>query len=183
MRLLFRAWPFLLIMLLAGCASESNDEFARVEVELANPTDGDTIAVYYNGHRERVRFLLVDTPEVSHPRHGEQPFGEEAKEFTSALVEGADQLELEFDIGPNRDQYGRLLAYVYADGIMIQEELLKNGLARVAYIFPPNTRYVDQFNALQKDAQKAGIGIWEIENYAQEDGFYPEYIEGERGRK
>lgn len=156
---------------------ENNTGYKRIEVELAQPYDGDTIAVIYKGNRESVRFLLVDSPETSHPRLGEQPYGKEAKEFTKNLVENARKIELEFDIGPQRDKYGRLLAYVYVDGKLVQEELLKNGLARVAYIYPPNTRYVDQFNAIQKEAQPKGIGIWEIENYAQEDGFHPELMD------
>lgn len=178
---------------IAGCAHITFDEglntpkehirkekitdYKRIEVELAQPYDGDTIAVAYKGNRESVRFLLVDSPETSHPRLGEQPYGKEAKEFTGNLVENASKIELEFDIGPRRDKYGRLLAYVYVDGKMIQEDLLKKGLARVAYIYPPNTRYVDQFYAIQKEAQQKGIGIWEIENYAQEDGFHPELMD------
>lgn len=149
----------------------------KFPVQLLDVIDGDTIAVNYNGNRESVRFLLVDSPETSHPRLGKQPFGKEAKEFTRNIVEDAQKIELEFDIGPKRDKYGRLLAYVYVDGKMIQEELLKKGLVRVAYIYPPNTRYVDQFNAIQKEAQQQGVGIWEIENYAQEDGFHPELMD------
>lgn len=157
--------------------NQQQSDYKRAEVELVHPTDGDTIAVIYNGNRENVRFLLVDSPETSHPRLGEQPYGKEAKEFTKSLVENARKIELEFDIGPQRDKYGRLLAYVYVDGKMVQEELLKQGLVRVAYIYPPNTRYVDQFNAIQKAAQQKGIGIWEIENYAQEDGYHPELMD------
>ncbi|PAM91418.1 nuclease, partial [Flavobacterium sp. IR1] len=130
---------------------ENNTDYKRIEVELAQPSDGDTIAVFYNGNREIVRFLLVDSPETSHPRLGEQPYGKEAKEFTKNLVENARKIELEFDIGLQRDKYGRLLAYTYVDGNLVQEELLKNGLARVAYIYPPNTRYVDQFIMIQKE--------------------------------
>jgi micrococcal nuclease len=124
-----------------------------------------------------VRFLLVDTPETSHPRLGEQLFGTEAKEYTKKLVESAEKIELEFDIGPKRDKYSRLLAYVYVDGKIIQEELLKRGLARVAYVYPPNTRYLDQFRAIEEESKRKGIGIWETENYAQEDGFHSELIE------
>ncbi|MBB4826112.1 micrococcal nuclease [Sporosarcina luteola] len=152
-------------------------EFERVKVELSHPIDGDTLAVTYKGKVEKIRLLLVDSPETKHPRLGEQPYGKEAKEFTAALLEGATKIELEFDIGPQEDKYGRLLAYVYVDGQLLQEELLKNGLARVAYIYPPNTRYVDQFDFIQKKAQQQGIGIWEIENYAQEDGFHPDMID------
>ncbi|MFE0560582.1 thermonuclease family protein [Paenibacillus sp. NPDC058910] len=146
----------------------------RVAVELVKAVDGDTISVMFEGKKENVRMLLVDTPETSHPKLGVQPFGPEAKAFTKDLVEQADQLELEFDIGPNRDKYSRLLAYVYADGKMVQESLLEEGLARVAYIYPPNTRYVDKFDDLQRISRDKALGIWSVENYAQEDGFHPE---------
>lgn len=146
----------------------------RVAVELVKAVDGDTISVMFEGKKENVRMLLVDTPETSHPKLGVQPFGPEAKAFTKDLVEQAEQLELEFDIGPNRDKYSRILAYVYADGKMVQESLLEEGLARVAYIYPPNTRYVDKFDDLQRISRDKALGIWSVENYAKEDGFHPE---------
>jgi len=150
----------------------------RVPVELVKSIDGDTISVMFEGKKENVRMLLIDTPETSHPKLGVQPFGPEAKSYTKELVEHAKKLELEFDIGPNRDKYSRLLAYVYADGKMVQESLLEQGLARVAYIYPPNTRYVDKFDDLQRISRNKAIGIWSVENYAQEDGFHPEEHEG-----
>ncbi|MFT8321572.1 MAG: thermonuclease family protein [Bacillus sp. (in: firmicutes)] len=166
----------LLFVVLAGCslAADTNDN--KVAVKLDKAIDGDTISVMYKGEKENVRFLLVDTPETSHPRLGEQPYGKEAKAFTKKVVEDAETLELEFDIGQNRDKYGRLLAYVYADGEMIQKQLLQKGLARVAYIYAPNTRYVDLFTDIQKEAQEKSVGIWQVENYAQEDGFHKELI-------
>lgn len=184
---------FVVSLLLYGCSNINNTEpqdvshenqndrssFDKIEVELDHGIDGDTVSVIYNGKEETVRFLLVDTPETSHPRLGKQPFGQEAKEYTTRLVQQASRLELEFDVGANRDKYGRLLAYVYVDGKMLQAELLKEGLARVAYVYPPNTRYVDQFNALQKKAQQEGKGIWEIEDYVQEEGFNSEAVESD----
>ncbi|QOR67059.1 thermonuclease family protein [Cytobacillus suaedae] len=185
------SFVFVLTIVLYGCANintpdtenvshedqSTGSSFAKIEVELDRGIDGDTVSVFYNGQEESVRFLLIDTPETSHPRLGKQPFGQEAKEFTSQLIHQANTIELEFDIGANRDKYGRLLAYVYVDGKMLQEELLKEGLARVAYVYPPNTRYIDQFTALQKEAQKEGKGIWEIEDYVREDGFNSEVDE------
>lgn len=160
--------------------SPNPSEFKRTKVTLASPVDGDTMKVYFEGKEESVRFLLVDTPETRHPRLGKQPFGDEAKEYTTKLVRNANILELEFDIGPTRDKYQRLLAYVYADGNSVQEGLLKNGLARVAYVYPPSTRYVDRYRSIQETARKVGIGIWSVENYAQEDGFHEEIKETEK---
>lgn len=168
---------FLSISLLVGC-NEVDNEFMTTEV--VSVIDGDTIKVNIDGEVESVRFLLIDTPELNHAKYGEQPFAKEAKEFTQKLIENAEKVELEFDVGERKDKYGRLLAYIYADGKMVQEELLKNGLARVAYIYPPNTRYVDEFTAIEKEAKEKGIGIWQYENYAQKDGFYPEMIDLEK---
>jgi micrococcal nuclease len=166
----------ILILTTITIACSKQNDLEHVVVKLDKVYDGDTISVIINGKSETVRFLLVDTPETSHPRLGVQPYGPEAKEFTKKLVESAEKIELEFDIGPKRDKYSRLLAYVYVDGKMIQEELLKRGLARVAYVYPPNTRYIDQFRAIEEESRRKGIGIWEVENYSQEDGFHPEVM-------
>jgi len=154
---------------------EEEEAPRRIEVVLDHPIDGDTIAVKIGDQVEKVRFLLIDTPETNHPTHGVQPFGPEAKEFTSEKVQNAQKLELEFDVS-ERDKYGRLLAYVYVDGESLQEMLLAEGLARVAYVYPPNVKYVDRYREIQKEAQKKGIGIWSIEDYARDDGFHPEVV-------
>jgi micrococcal nuclease len=141
------------------------------EFPLVSIVDGDTIKINYNGSTELVRFLLVDTPETNHPTIGEQPFGQDAKTFTKQLLEGQDKVYLEFDV-TYRDKFQRLLAYIYTvDGVSIQEELLKNGLARVAYIYAPNTKHVDWFDSIQKVAQKQAVGIWSVEDYVTNRGF------------
>ena len=53
---------------------------------------------------------------------------------------------------------------------MLNQMLIEKGLARVA-IFQPDVKYVEQFRAAQQKVQKQAIGIWSIENYAQEDGY------------
>lgn len=139
--------------------------------ELQEVIDGDTLRVKYNGSSEKVRFLLVDTPETNHETLGEQPYGPEAKEFTKQLLAGQDTIYLEFDVS-YRDKYKRLLAYIYTkDGISVQEQLLKNGLARVAYIYDPNTKHVDWFKDIQKTAQQSAIGIWSVEDYVTNRGY------------
>ncbi|MCA1031838.1 thermonuclease family protein [Bacillus timonensis] len=160
-----------LLIVLCSCASTSIEESnSENTVPVIKIIDGDTIKVDLNGKEESVRFLLIDTPETNHPRmNGPQPFGLEAKKFTANFF-SKGKAELELDVS-ERDKYGRILAYVYVDGVSIQEALLKEGLARVAYIYPPNTRYVEKYQQLQKEAQKLGIGIWSIENYASEEGF------------
>ncbi|MFJ7936306.1 thermonuclease family protein [Sporosarcina sp. NPDC096371] len=83
-----------------------------------------------------------------------------------------------FVIGERFDKYGRLQVYIYVDGVSVQVKLLEEGLARVGYVYPPNTRHLDVFEKAQEKAKKAGIGIWTLDDYVTERGFdsktYPE---------
>jgi micrococcal nuclease len=96
--------------------------------------------------------------------------GEEAKERNRELVNSGD-LTIEFDIGEKRDKYDRLLAYVYVNGQSVQETLVKEGLARVAYVYPPNTRYLTPYDEAQEVAKSKKIGIWSVEDYTTDSGF------------
>ncbi|MBN3554867.1 thermonuclease family protein [Fictibacillus nanhaiensis] len=163
---------FSAILLISGCSYLNSSDDKRIPVKVEKVVDGDTIKVRVDGRLETVRFLLVDTPESVHPSKPVQPFSKEASTYTLRMLEDAN-VELELGIG-ERDKYGRLLAYVYADGQSVQENLLKKGLARVAYVFEPNTKYVDQYERIQIQAQKEGVGIWSVENYVQEEGYVSE---------
>lgn len=139
-----------------------------VKAKVVDVVDGDTLKVDLNGELETVRLLLVDTPETVHPRKEVQPFGPEASRFVRDWLLDEEVL-LEKDINLY-DKYNRLLFYVYdLEGTSLQEELLRHGLARVAYVYPPNVKYVDRYREIQDEAQVAGRGIWSIEDYALEE--------------
>ncbi|MCF7617577.1 thermonuclease family protein [Bacillus sonorensis] len=142
----------------------------RVAVTLIRAVDGDTIKVKYKGKEKTVRYLLIDTPETKKPNSCVQPYGKDASSENKKLV-SSGKLELEFDKGDRTDKYGRLLAYVYADGQSVQEQLLKEGLARVAYVYPPNTKYLDQYQKDEKAAKKKQIAIWTKSGYVTDKGF------------
>lgn len=123
--------------------------------------DGDTLKINYNGKEESVRLIGVDTPESVHPDEAKNTeFGEKASEFSKNYLEGKE-ITLEFDV-QERDQYGRLLAYVYLDNIMYNKTLLQEGYAQVA-TYPPNVKYVDDFTAIQEEARNNKKGLWGYE--------------------
>jgi micrococcal nuclease len=123
-----------------------------------------------NGKEETVRLLLIDTPESVHPSKPVQPFGKEASQILKNSLPEGSQIEVELGIN-ERDTYDRLLAYVYHEDEMVNKQLLQKGLARVAYVFAPNTKYIDEFRNVQEQAQQQELGIWSIENYATDYGF------------
>ncbi len=96
--------------------------------------DGDTLAVRRQssaGQRRvreiRVRLLGIDCPESVKPDHPVEPWGPEAAEFTKKFVAGRT-VQLRFD-KRRLDQYDRYLAYVFVDDKMLNEELVRAGLA------------------------------------------------------
>jgi micrococcal nuclease len=130
--------------------------------------DGDTVKVKINNREETIRMILVDTPETKHPSKPEQPFGKEASDFTKQILLNKN-VDIELGI-QERDKYGRLLAYIYIEGKMFNKMLIEKGLARVA-VYPPNTKYLDEFKKVEKKAKEQGIGIWSIENYVHDNGY------------
>ena len=69
-------------------------------------------------------------------------------------------MRLERDV-VGRDDYGRLLAYVYlaADGRMVNELIVAAGFAQPLTI-PPNSTFAARFVAAARDAEAAGLGLW-----------------------
>ena len=141
----------------------------RIPVKLSAAVDGDTAKFVYNNKTETFRFLLIDTPETKHPRLGKQPFGQEASDRTAELLRNAKKIEVEFDVGQKQDKYHRYLAYIYVDGKMLNDILVKEGLARVAYVYPPNTRYLSELEASQEKAREEKLGIWSLTSAFEEE--------------
>jgi micrococcal nuclease len=86
-----------------------------------------------------------------------EAFGIEARQANRSLVEGKE-VRLEMDVSET-DKYGRLLRYVYVDEVLVNAELVKQGLAR-ARAYPPDTKYQDYLAEMEEDARDAGRGMW-----------------------
>jgi micrococcal nuclease len=128
--------------------------------------DGDTIDVVIDGTEERVRLTGIDTPEVAHPASGSRPasvgecFGDQATAFTTSLLPVGTPVRLERDI-VGRDDYGRVLAYVYRadDGIFVNYEIVRQGYAQPLTI-PPNVTFSELMVEAARDAEANDAGLW-----------------------
>ncbi len=110
--------------------------------------DGDTIELQDGS---RVRYLGIDTPETG------EPYYSEATARNKELVEGK---VVYLQKGKrDRDEYDRLLRYVYVDGVFVNAELVAQGYA-TAYIFDPDERYSQVLVQLEQYAKMRGKGIW-----------------------
>ncbi len=114
--------------------------------------DGDTIVIDTG---QEVRYIGIDTPEIYPTR---EPYGDQAWKVNRHLVEGKE-VRLERDVS-DTDQYGRLLRYVYVEGIFVNGELVILGLAE-AKAYPPDTKNQEHLEWLETVARESHRGMWQ----------------------
>lgn len=140
-----------------GGVSPATDLRPR-DARVLRVVDGDTILVRLAaGGTERVRYIGVDTPESVKPNTPVQCFGKRASHYNQQLVQNRD-VHLVADNEP-RDKYGRALAFVYVDNVLVNAELLKHGYARTLEI-EPNTSKAAYFARLERVAIRTNQGLW-----------------------
>ncbi len=146
------AFCLFLSLALAAC-SAADERYGRVKWVI----DGDTV-VLYSG--EKVRYNGINAPEVAHDGKRAEPYGEEARAFNRRLVQGK-RIVMVTGVR-QRDQYGRILAYVYLpNGIMVNGRLLEKGLAHVMSK-KDDDAFFRRFVSLQREAMRARRGIWSM---------------------
>lgn len=160
------------LILLTGCSINSKHIISAHSIQRSSTSefyiaklnhcvDGDTAHFYVNGVEEKVRFLSIDTPEIAHNNETDsEPYGEVANDTTCTLLMNSKSILLEIDpYETQRDQYDRLLAWVWIDDVLIQAQLVELGYAQVAFVKQENLHSSDLIK-IQDLAFKAHRGIW-----------------------
>lgn len=169
------ATVFLFLILFAGCGGGDQNTFENEKGEFATVeriTDGDTFSVIFNGRKEKIRLIGIDTPESRRndrsKKQGKEEnldqeeivaMGKEAKAFIARQIQKGDRVKLEFDV-QERDKYGRFLCYVYLeDGRMLNEIMIGEGYAYPLTI-APNVKYESKFREAFVQARENNRGLW-----------------------
>lgn len=162
----------------AACPTEPAGETREATVERA--VDGDTLEISEKVEgTDRLRLIGVDSPEMNATEEDAEPEpgAAEATEFTADALEGE---EVVLGLGEDlKDDYGRLLAYVWIDGSagagaeekedfwsglkrmvgmgeakLFNETLLEEGHAETL-IIEPNDAYSECFEAAERSGEAA----------------------------
>lgn len=174
----------LAVSLLVACSLETKktSDNSTFKATVKRVVDGDTLLISYEGKEERVRLLLVDTPESVKEGVEVQPFAKEASDYVKKLLPPGTNIEVELG-EEERDQYDRLLAYIYVDGKMLNETLIAEGYARVGYVYENNNRHVEQLYAAQEEAKQQKVNIWSIDGYVTDRGYNVKAVENTDSNK
>lgn len=140
----------------------SNDHEAPADIKegkyhVRHVIDGDTLVL---DDGRKIRLIGIDAPETDDRRGPIEPWGPQASSFARDFVERSNGwVTLQFDL-ERLDQYERHLAYVFVEDGLLNEELIRRGLAR----FKPNYRYSGvmkrRFRAAEETAKRKKQGIW-----------------------
>ena len=130
---------------------KNNNEYV---VKVIKVIDGDTIVIEGG---EIIRYIGINSPETGQDK--DDCFAQEAFNANKELIEGKE-VKLEKDVS-EKDKYGRLLRYVWVDDIFVNEYLVRYGYALSAE-YPPDTKYAQQFNSFEKQAQEENLGLWSL---------------------
>ena len=155
-----------IIVLLISILFLPTSVFAKkIKVKLDKCIDGDTVSVIMNKETVKVRFLAVDAPEIDK----EEPYSTEAKDFTCELLTSAKNIYLEKDPSADEtDKYNRYLAWVWADDILVQKELVEIGYAKVAYLYS-EYKYDDELKEFENYAKENKLNIWALNKEIKND--------------
>ncbi len=122
-----------------------------VEATVTKVADGDTVtAVTKDNQTLKIRFFGIDAPEKK------QPFGQKAKEVLTDMVNKKD-IDVDIITG---DRYGRSVGIIRLGDKIVNEEMLKRGLAWV-YSDYCNRPECEKWTALEEKARKDRKGLWE----------------------
>lgn len=147
------------------------------EAKVTKILDGDTLKVTLtNGFIITVRLLLIDSPEYKKAKVDQQLYGYEATKFAEEVLKIGSIVFLEFEGDVVKDKYDRHLAYLwYQDKdtdnyLLYNEEVVKVGLAKVAYVFSQR-KYLNRILSAQDEARFKKLNIWSIKGYVIYNSF------------
>ncbi len=151
---------FLMVAGLAGATSAmAADGWPTPPTEgtVGSVYDGDTLTLTTG---DKVRLKWVNTPEL----RPAEPFGDEARQLATDLVQGkVVQLKLAAS-GSHRDSYGRVVAGISVGDTDLSLALVERGLAHV-FIIPPDDLDPTALLAAQSRARAQRLGIWSTASY------------------
>ncbi len=147
-RLKVHYWLLIFLLILVTCTKTN---------KVTEVIDGDTFRTQ-NG--ETIRLLGINTPEIGNPG------ADIAKDFLLLLILNKS-VRLEKDI-TDKDDYGRLLRYVYVNGNFINAELARMGYAETRF-YAPDTLYRKELEGLEKIAVRNRRGLWSFSVFQTPD--------------
>lgn len=140
--------------------NQANAAIKALQAQVVRVVDGDTVVVQFNNQEETIRLLGINTPESVHPTKPPECYGRQASDYLKAQLPSGITVQIELDGQTgDRDRYGRMLAHVWLNDQLINEQILLTGHGQFNDYGNPTSRNVIYQNA-EKTAQESQSGLW-----------------------
>lgn len=139
------------------CVDKDLQGLTELKGRVYRVVDGDTIHFFAHNKLYAIRMLGMDTPELHYLSKSQPKWGEKAKASLLEMVKPNDEILLELD-QVRCDRYGRVLGHVFKDGLNLNFEQVRKGLA-VNYCIAPNMKHCSAYSLAYLKADQEGIGM------------------------
>ena len=131
--------------------SESDISTGSLAGKVISVADGDTFTMLTdNNERIKIRLYAIDAPERG------QDFGTKSREFLNSLCYGK-RVTVE---KKGTDQYSRTLGVAFVNGVNVNEEMVRNGLAWYYSHYANDPK----LEILEHSASRQKLNIWSMKN-------------------
>lgn len=117
--------------------------------------DGETAELQFS----KQQFEVVKLVHVDAPNEGERLYEQATQRLRELMIRDSVVEVEQAELTRNKD--GQLLVYVWKDGANVNLQLVQEGLARIAPVEHPNTKYLEAFYEGQSLAQSQHLNIWQ----------------------
>lgn len=132
---------------------------------VTNVLDAADLVVTLNGQTQTVKLIGV-----APATYGPVNWTAQGQAYARTMLLGRS-VQVETDVQP-RDTQGRLLAWVFLNGMLVNQELVRQGMA-VAAPDSFNVRYAGNLLQAQQEAARNGAGVWNPNNHLPSPTPYP----------
>jgi endonuclease YncB( thermonuclease family) len=148
---------------------------SKREIEIE---DADTVLIRNGPNNQAASFRLsgIDAPEIGHKGEAisslrfeqNQPFGEEGRQRLQQIVREASDVRIVYD--PRQETYGRALGVLMADGVNVNQQLVKEGWVKALPFGEKEDELIDRESiaAAENTAYARQIGMWQSDFWRTE---------------
>ena len=136
------------------------EDLSSDTVTLSNCVDGNSARFMLGLKEIKVKFLGIESEETIKDDETDEINGSLVSDYVCSILKSGKKIKIEYEPNIEReDKFGRVQAWVIVDGILLQEDLVKNGYAKIMYVDEKFT-YLDRLQEAQNFAKENNLGIW-----------------------
>ena len=136
----------------------------QFSVTLSKCVDGNSARFILENNEIKVKFIGVESNSVVVADVNDEINGSLVSEYVCNVLKNAKDIKLEYENNSEKeDKYGRKLVWVWVDGVLLQENLVKIGYSKIAYL-SDDYKYSDLLLSAEDYAKNNELDIWYKEN-------------------